>query len=122
MDRATATPTLIGAGSTLEGTLDCGGDLVVAGRVVGNAKVGGSLTLAEEGHWQGNAQPNSAILCGELVGDIHVTERLEIRRTARIRGRIRAKTIAIETGAVVDGEMAVTSGKPVVQFEERRKA
>lgn len=122
MDRATATPTLVGAGSKLEGELDCGGDLVVQGDVVGNAKVGGSLTLAEEGQWEGNLQTGSAILCGNLIGDITVAEKLEIRKTARIRGSIRAKTIAIETGARIDGDMAVTSGKPVIQFEERRKA
>jgi cytoskeletal protein CcmA (bactofilin family) len=120
-DRKSATPTLIGAGSKLEGELDCGGDLVVAGHVFGNAKVSGSLTLAEEGHWKGNVQPNTAVLCGELIGDIHVSERLEVRKTARIKGTIRAKSIAIETGAVIDGEMAVTSGKPVVKFEDRRK-
>ena len=122
MDRATATPTLIGAGSKMEGELDCGGDLVVQGEVVGNAKVGGSLTLAEEGHWKGNLQSGSAILCGHLVGDIVVAEKLEIRKTARILGAIRAKTIAIETGARIDGDISVTSGKPVLKFEERRKA
>ncbi len=122
MDRTTATPTLVGAGTELEGAIKCAADLVVAGRVLGNATVGGSLTLAEDGYWQGNLQTSTAVLCGELVGDIHVTERLEIRKTARIRGTIRAKTIAIETGAVVDGEMAVTSGTPVVKFEEKRNA
>ena len=122
VDRTNATPTLIGAGSKLEGELDCAGDLVVAGDVSGNAKVGGSLTLAEDGRWEGNVHSGNAVLCGELHGDIVVTERLEIRKTARIRGTIRAKTIAIETGARVDGDMKVTSGKPVVQFEDRRKA
>jgi cytoskeletal protein CcmA (bactofilin family) len=121
MDRATATPTLVGAGSKLEGELSCAGDLVVAGQVVGNALVGGSLTLAEEGNWEGNVRTASAILSGQLHGELYVEERLEVRKTARIRGTIRAKTIAIETGAVIDGEMAVTSGKPVVTFEEKRK-
>jgi cytoskeletal protein CcmA (bactofilin family) len=122
VDRVTATPTLVGGGSRLQGELDCAGDLVVAGEVSGNAKVGGSLTLAEEGHWTGNVQTGSAILCGQFDGEIVVNERLEIRKAARIRGSIRAKMIAIETGAVIDGDMAVTSGKPVVKFEERRKA
>jgi cytoskeletal protein CcmA (bactofilin family) len=122
VDRANATPTLVGAGSRLEGELDCAGDLVVAGDVAGNAKVGGSLTLAQDGHWIGNVQTGNAVLCGILEGDIEVAERLEIRKTAKIRGTIRAKSIAIENGARVDGDMKVTSGKPVVQFEDRRKA
>ena len=121
MDRSAATPTLVGAGSKLEGALVCAGDLVVAGDIVGNAQVVGSLTLADEGTWDGNVKAGHAILSGKFDGEIQVTERLEIRKSARIRGTIRAKTIAIETGAVVDGEMAITSGKPVVRFEEKRQ-
>jgi len=121
LDRSVATPTLVGAGSKLEGTLNCAGDLVVAGDFVGKATVGGSVTLAEEGRWEGDLETSNAVICGEMTGDIQVTERLEIRKSARIRGGTRAKTIAIETGAVVDGEMAVTSGKPVVRFEEKRQ-
>jgi cytoskeletal protein CcmA (bactofilin family) len=120
MDRSSATPTLLGAGSTLSGNLDCGGDLVAAGQMTGNATVAGSFTLAAEGQWEGNVASGSAILAGEFVGDIDVVDRLEIRKSARIRGNIRAKSIAIETGARVDGQMAVTSGKPVMQFEEKR--
>jgi cytoskeletal protein CcmA (bactofilin family) len=121
LDRSAATPTLVGAGSKLECTVNCAGDLVVAGDFVGKAIVGGSLTLAEEGRWEGDVETANAVICGELSGDIKVTERLEIRKSARIRGGIHAKTIAIETGAVVDGEMSVTSGKPVVRFEEKRQ-
>jgi cytoskeletal protein CcmA (bactofilin family) len=121
IDRSAATPTLIGAGSKLNGTLHCAGDLVVSGEFAGTATVSGSITLAAEGRWEGDLQTGNAIICGDLFGDIHVVEKLEIRKSARIRGGIRAKTIAIETGAVVDGDMAVTSGKPVIQFEEKRQ-
>jgi cytoskeletal protein CcmA (bactofilin family) len=37
-----------------------------------------------------------------------------------IRGRVSARTIAIARGAIVDGEIEVTSGEPIVEFEERR--
>jgi cytoskeletal protein CcmA (bactofilin family) len=119
-DRSAATPTLVGHGSTMNGTLNCAGDLVISGEFIGDAKVGGSLTLAAEGRWEGDLETANAVICGEFIGDVQVTEKLEIRKSARIRGGIRAKSIAIETGAVVDGEMAVTSGKPVVRFEEKR--
>jgi len=121
VDRSAATPTLVGSGSKMNGTLNCASDLVVSGDFIGNATVGGSVTLAEDGMWEGDLQTGNAIICGRFVGDIQVSERLEIRKSARIRGTIRAKTIAIETGAVVDGDMAITSGKPVVRFEEKRQ-
>jgi cytoskeletal protein CcmA (bactofilin family) len=119
-DRAGSSPTLIGTGSTFTGNLDCGGDLVVSGFIIGNSRVAGSLTLADSGHWQGDIVASTAIVGGEIRGNITITEKLEIRKSARIRGTIRAKSIAIATGAVVDGDMSVTSNLPVVHFDEKR--
>jgi cytoskeletal protein CcmA (bactofilin family) len=119
-DRAGSSPTLIGTGSTFTGNFDCGGDLVVSGYIVGNSRVAGSLTLADSGHWQGDIVASTAIVGGEIRGNITITEKLEIRKSARIRGTIRAKSIAIATGAVVDGDMSVTSNLPVVHFDEKR--
>jgi cytoskeletal protein CcmA (bactofilin family) len=119
-DRAGSSPTLIGTGSTFTGNFDCGGDLVVSGNIVGNSRVAGSLTLADTGHWQGDIVASSAIIGGEIRGNITITDKLEIRKSARIRGTICAKTIAIATGAVIDGDMSVTSNIPVVHFDEKR--
>jgi len=60
------------------------------------------------------------VIAGEIEGSVSVSEKLEIRRTARIRGGVRARSIAVAQGAVIDGEMAVTSGAAVVHFEEKR--
>ena len=119
-DRAASSPTLIGAGSHFRGDFDCGGDLVVAGAIIGNARIAGSVTMADSGHWDGEIAATSAVIAGEIHGNITITDRLEIRKTARIRGTICAKTIAIATGAVIDGDMSVTSNVPVVHFDEKR--
>jgi hypothetical protein len=39
-----------------------------------------------------------------------------------IRGKVSARTVAIARGAIVDGEIEVTSDTPVMQFEEKRDA
>lgn len=119
-DRAGSSPTLIGVGSTFTGHFECGGDLVMAGQIIGEARVAGALTLSDTGRWQGDIVATTAIIAGEIDGNVTVTDRLEIRKSARIRGTIRAKHIAIATGAVVDGDMSVTSNVPVVRFEEKR--
>lgn len=121
IDRTDATPTLIGYGSVFTGTFECAGDLVVAGTAHGNVTVASSITIADTGEWHGEISAQVAIVAGLLEGNIAVTDKLEIRRTARIRGNVRAKSIAIATGAVIDGDIAVTSGAPVVRFEERRE-
>jgi|HigsolmetaAR204D_1030405.scaffolds.fasta_scaffold02455_3 cytoskeletal protein CcmA (bactofilin family) len=120
-DRVSASPTFIGAGSTFIGNLECEGDLVVGGRVSGDGIVRGVFTLAEGGRWEGRIEAANAVVAGDIDGTIHVSEKLEIRKTARLSGNVSARTIAIAQGAVVDGEMSVTSGAPIVTYEEKRK-
>jgi cytoskeletal protein CcmA (bactofilin family) len=120
-DRISASPTLIGSGSRFVGNLTCESDLVVAGLVNGDGVVRGALTLSEGGRWEGNAQATHAVVAGEIQGSITVTEKLEIRKSARIQGSVRAKTIAIAEGGVIDGDMAIMSETPVVRYEEKRK-
>lgn len=119
-DRLSGSPTLVGVGSSFIGNLECGGDLVVGGRMRGEGLVRGSLTLSEGSRWEGDIQAVNAVIAGEIDGSVAVSEKLEIRKTARIRGSVRARTIAVAQGAIIDGEMAVTSGAAVVHFEEKR--
>ena len=55
------------------------------------------------------------------MGGLIVRDKLEIGYTAVIRGKVSARTIAIAKGAIVDGEIEVTSDTPVLQFEEKRE-
>lgn len=120
-DRVSSSPTFIGAGTTLTGNLECQGDLIVAGNIVGDSKVQGSVTLSENGCWDGRLHTKTAVIAGELHGEIVASEKLEIRKSARIRGAVSARSIAIARGAVIEGEMAVTSGAPIVHYDEKRQ-
>ena len=109
-DRASGSPTFIGAGTTLTGNLKCEGDLIVGGAVIGDSDVDGGVTLSEGGRWQGRLRASTAVIAGEWQGEIIASEKLEIRKSARIRGAVTARSIAVAQGAVIEGEMAVTSG------------
>ena len=54
-------------------------------------------------------------------GGLSVKGKLEIGYTAVIRGSVSAQTIAIAKGAIVDGDIVVTSGMPMQEFEEKRR-
>jgi cytoskeletal protein CcmA (bactofilin family) len=121
-DKTSSTPTFVGVGTELVGRLRCQGDLVVGGHAQADCEVVGSFTLSEGGSWEGRLQAANAVIAGDVVGDIVVAEKLEIRKTARIRGSVTARSIAVAQGARIDGEMSVTSGAPVVRYEEKRHA
>ena len=120
-DRVSSSPTFVGAGSKFTGNLECGSDLVVGGNVVGEGAVRGAFTLSEGGRWEGRIQSTNAVIAGEVQGHVLVNEKLEIRATARIHGSVTARSIAVAQGAVIDGDMAVTSGAAVVHYDEKRK-
>lgn len=120
-DKIASSPTFIGAGTTLTGNLNCEGDLIVGGIVIGDSKVRGAVTLSDGGRWEGRLQAANVVVAGEWHGEIIASEKLEIRKTARIHGAVTARSIAIAQGAVIEGEMAVTSGQPVIHYDEKRK-
>ena len=120
-DRVSSSPTFVGVGSKVTGDLECAGDLVVGGFVHGDGSVRGAFTLSEGARWEGRVQATNAVVAGEVQGAVCVAEKLEIRNTARIRGSVSGRSIAIAQGAVIEGEMAVTSGAPVVHYDEKRK-
>jgi len=112
----------VGTGMLVTGTLNCEGDLVVAGTVNGEAKVGGRLSLLPQGRWEGKVETSNAIIAGAIQGEIIVSGRLEIHKSASIRGSVQAQTMAVAEGAVIDGPMIVQGGTPVVQFKEKRRS
>jgi cytoskeletal protein CcmA (bactofilin family) len=121
-DKTSSTPTFIGVGTHIVGTVRCDGDLVVGGSAQADCVVAGSLTLSDGGEWEGKLQATNAVIAGHVIGDLVITEKLEIRKTARIRGSVSARSIAVAQGAVIDGAVSVTSGAAVVTYEEKRSS
>jgi cytoskeletal protein CcmA (bactofilin family) len=117
-----STPTFIGANSVFIGNIRGIGQFVVSGEVHGDGELEGALNLSSSGSWHGNVQAHQAIVAGTILGGLSVKDKLEIGYTAVIRGKVSARTVAIAKGAIVDGEIEVTSDSPVVQFEEKRDA
>jgi cytoskeletal protein CcmA (bactofilin family) len=117
---ASASPTFIGADSVIVGNIRGAGQFVVSGEVHGDGELDGGLNLSATGTWHGFIQAQQAIIAGKITGGLNVRGKLEIGYTAVIRGKVSARTVAIAKGAIVDGEIEVTSGSPVLQFEEKR--
>jgi cytoskeletal protein CcmA (bactofilin family) len=114
-------PTYVTAGSRITGDVEVPGALVMCGQVRGDGDVKGALSLAAHSRWDGEVRARSGVIAGEFNGTLRIDEKIEIRASAVIRGRVIARTIAIAKGAIVEGEVTVTSGEPVVNFEEKRK-
>jgi cytoskeletal protein CcmA (bactofilin family) len=120
IDQIGTSPTFVAEGCQLTGDLETRGPLVVCGAIRGDGRVGGALSMAAKAQWDGEIHAQAAVIAGRISGRLVVEEKLEIGATAVIRADIVARSIAIAKGAVIDGEVTVTSGQPVVRFEEKR--
>jgi cytoskeletal protein CcmA (bactofilin family) len=120
LDTSSSSPTFIGAKSVFIGNIRGTGQFVVSGEVHGDGELEGALNLSASGSWHGHIQAQQAIVAGTITGGLSVKDKLEIGYTAVIRGKVSARTVAIAKGAIVDGEIEVTSDTPVVEFEEKR--
>jgi cytoskeletal protein CcmA (bactofilin family) len=121
-DRLGMSPTVISESTTVIGDVETGGPLMVSGRVQGNGRIGGTLSIGKHAQWHGDIEARQAVLAGKVVGRIVVEDKLEISASAVIQGEIVAKILAIANGARIEGEVTVTSGKPILKFEEKRAA
>ena len=122
IDQLGDSPTFVSEGSRLTGDLETSGPLVMCGAVRGDGRVTGALRMAATAEWHGEIHALAAVIAGRITGRLVVEEKLEVGASAVIRADIVARSIAVAKGAVIDGVVTVTSGEPVVQFEEKRAA
>jgi cytoskeletal protein CcmA (bactofilin family) len=122
LDRLGSTPSLIAQHTSLVGDLETQGALLVNGNVQGNGRIAGEIAISSGAHWEGDLSAQSAVVAGTVIGNITIEDKLEIGASARLRGRVTAKRIAIALGAQIDGEMVCTGAEPIVEFTEKRTA
>lgn len=122
LDLLGGSPSFVAEGCRISGDVETRGPLVLGGIIHGNGHVRGTLNLSAKAEWEGDIQAEQGVIAGKVIGTLTVAGKLEIGATAVIRARVSARFIAIAKGAVIDGELYVTSGQPIVSFEEKRRA
>jgi cytoskeletal protein CcmA (bactofilin family) len=100
---------LIGAGTTIEGSVTFAGGLRVDGRVRGNVIAAdgkpGTLVLSEHAQIEGEIRVSHVVINGTVVGAVHAAEYVELQAKANVTGDVYYKTLEIQLGAVVQGRL-----------------
>jgi len=94
---------VIGEGDSFSGTFK-GQDLNVLGRFEGEIEVRGRLRVGPKGHAKANVRAATVEAEGEIEGDVRC-ESLSLLPTARVRGTLTAKRLAVQEGALVEGSV-----------------
>jgi cytoskeletal protein CcmA (bactofilin family) len=110
----------IGKSVVVKGELSGSEDLVVDGEVEGSIALRGqSLTIGPNGRVRANVEARNVILHGRVDGDIHASERVELRKSASLSGDITTARISIEDGAFFKGTIDIQKPEPAPKIEPR---
>lgn len=115
-----ATLSIISAGTTVTGDIDCGGALKVEGRIRGGVLRARQVMLAREGAIHGDVTANEVVVGGLIDGSVTASERLELQTTAVVNGDITTKSIVVMEGARINGVVKVTELALVGREDEGR--
>ncbi len=98
-----AATSVIDQGCGFEGRLTFVGVLIVNGKFQGEVISSDTVIVGETGVVQADLRVGTVISAGQISGHITATERVELRRTARILGDIATPVLVSEEGVIFDG-------------------
>ena len=104
-----AIDTLIDKDNVIKGNYSYSGGLRLDGKIYGDLTViedsDGTLIMGEYSKIKGSVTVETAIVAGEILGNVTCYDYLELQPSAIIKGNIEYNSIEIHSGAKVNGEL-----------------
>ena len=115
-DTARADLANIGKSVVIKGELSGSEDLYLDGQVDGSIELSGNrLTIGPNGRVKANINARSVIVQGRLEGNVHASDRADLKNSAIVLGDIATQRISIEEGAYFKGGVDIQREAPKSQ-------
>jgi cytoskeletal protein CcmA (bactofilin family) len=98
----------LGADDVLQGRLEIQGDLKVAGKVEGELKASGNVTIDSTARVQASIEGLSVSVRGEVTGSVNAGRRLTLGGKGRLNGDVKAGRLNVEDGATLNGNVTMS--------------
>jgi len=95
--------TVISKGVKIEGKLSCSGSIRLDGEVKGDISSQSAVIIGENGKVNGQINAENITIGGKVTGTVRAKEKLVLDAKANLQGDIFSKIIAVESGAVFNG-------------------
>lgn len=102
-ETGTATKSLIWRDMEIKGNIDCKGAICIEGKHVGDIKCQ-TLEVGEQAVIEGNITANDMKVSGKIKGEVRAVD-LVIASSAHIEGKLIYKSLGMEEGALLEGEL-----------------
>ncbi len=107
----------------VSGEISGQGDLSLEGQFDGNINLKGVLFIGKTCRFSGQVTAEHIIIEGSAEGKIKALDKIEIRSSGHVKGKIVCQKIAIAEGAYLDGDVKSKKGSLLEPsyFVEKRK-
>ena len=110
-DASLGAETHIGPSVKMEGTFAGDGDVVIEGILVGQLSTKGDLRVGPQASIEAELRSKNATIAGKVKGNITVTNSLKLAPTANVSGDIKALSLSVDDGAVINGKLIMCREK-----------
>jgi len=114
----------IGKGVTVKGQIFSKENLVLDGEIEGTVEAHDhQITVGPNGRVQAGVKAREIVVQGTIQGNVEATDKIDIKRDARLVGDIKTARIVIEDGAYFKGSIDIikTDAKPQPQREQPQR-
>lgn len=94
---------LIAADITIEGKIEGGGSVRIAGKFKGDVTVQGDLTIEVGAKLTGGVRADKVTIAGELEGNVEEASRVDLLQTGVVTGELKAGSLTVAAGARMRG-------------------
>jgi cytoskeletal protein CcmA (bactofilin family) len=94
---------LVEPGTSFDGLVSFRGRAHIDGEFTGEVVAWGALQIGESAVVRARIEVDDLFVAGRLEGDATARRRIELAPTARVNGLLRAPSLALAEGCVVDG-------------------
>lgn len=107
-----ATDTLIGEGTIIEGKLVTTASLRIDGSVVGDIECSGDVTIGEKGSARSIIAARNVFNAGAITGSVFAKGKLTITSRGRVEGDVHVGTLHVSEGGIFRGECQMDAPAP----------
>lgn len=100
---------LLGRGSEFDGKLSFEGTVRIDGTFSGEITTSDTLLIGESAKVTAEIKCGSVVISGEVTGNIHATQGVEMHRPARVNGDVTSPSLMIEKGVAFEGHSRMES-------------
>ena len=111
--KSTALGSILDPNIEINGNIDVTANLVIHGKVNGNVTSTQTLNTAKGSKIKGNIIAKTAMISGEVHGDLEVSEKIVLGQTAHLVGNLKASILIFEEGAKFDGMSNMLKAKSI---------